>query len=165
MVVSLSAIATIMPIISFLFIFILIYALLAETKVLGENNVIAVFIALVVASFFIVEVRLVEFTNLSVSWVVAFIVCLVLIMMMLGFAGKDVLKVVAETNAKGFAAVIVIGVILVFVFSSMYVFNWAINWDLIQSWFDKEWFGMVLLVVLAGLVAWKIVPAVATVAK
>lgn len=151
MVVVLSSFNIIMPIISFLFVFILMYALITKTELLGKNNAVALMLSFIVAIFFIVNVQVVELVNLNVSWFVVFFVCLFLILMMLSFTGKDALKAVAENKgvAWGLFAVLVI----VFVFASSSVFNWVINWDLVRSWFDESWFGMVVLLVVAGIVS------------
>ena len=141
MVVSLAAISTLMPVISFLFIFILIYALLVKTKVLGENNMVSLFLSLIIASFFIVNVNLVEFTKTNVSWFVVFIVCLFMILLMLSFVGKEASEFFVK-NTK-VAGVLVALVIIMFIVSSSYAFNWALNFNVVQSWFDQEWFGMV----------------------
>jgi hypothetical protein len=154
MVVSLAGINTIMPVISFLFIFIFVYALLAKTKVLGENNMVSLFLSLIIASFFIVNVNLVEFTKMNVSWFVVFVVCLFMILTALALVGKDATKFFVENNK--IAGVIVALVVILFVVSASYTFNWAINFDLVQTWFDKDWFGMVVLVVFAAIVSFVI---------
>jgi hypothetical protein len=152
MVVSLAPINTIMPIISFLFVFILVYAVLVKTKVLGENNFVSLFIALIVASFFIVNVQLVEFVKLSMSWVSVFLICLFLILVLLSFVGKESLEMF--TKGKAVAGIVVAIVILLFALSSSYAFNWAINWDLLGVWSETSWFGMVLLLIVAGVVSY-----------
>lgn len=153
MVVSLAAINTIMPVISFLFIFILVYALLVKTKILGgDNNWVPLFLSLIIASFFIVNVDLVEFTQMNVSWFVVFIVCLFMILLMLSFVGEKSLKFFTEE--KGFAGVLVAIVVIMFVVSSSYTFNWAISFDAVEEWFNNDWAGMILLIVLAGFVSW-----------
>jgi hypothetical protein len=153
MVVSLAAINTIMPVISFLFIFILIYALLVKTKILGgDNNWVPLFLSLIIASFFIVNVDLVEFTKMNVSWFVVFIVCLFMILLMLSFVGEDALKFF--TKEKSFAGVLVAIVVIMFVVSSSYTFNWAISFDTVDAWFNNDWAGMIILIVLAGFVSW-----------
>lgn len=159
MVVSLAAIDTIMPVISFLFVFIFIYALLVKTKILGENNMVSLFLSLIIASFFIVNVNLVEFTRMNVSWFVVFIVCLFMILTMLALVGKEVTDFFVKNNKV--AGVLVALVIVMFVVSSSYAFNWVINFDVVQSWFDKEWFGMVVLVVVAGIVSYVLTKKVA----
>lgn len=153
MVVSLAAIGTIMPVISFLFIFILIYALLVKTKILGgDNEWVPLFLSLIIASFFIVNVDLVEFTQTNVSWFVVFIVCLFMILLMLSFVGDKALKFFTEE--KGFAGVLVAVVVIMFIVSSSYTFNWAISFNTIESWFENDWAGMILLIIIAGVVSW-----------
>ena len=151
MVVSLAAINTIMPVISFLFIFILIYALLVKTEVVGKNNWVSLFLSLIIASFFIVNVNLVEFTQTNVSWFVVFMVCLFMIIFMLSFVGDTAKNFFVQNNKV--AGVLVALVIILFIVSSSYTFNWAVNWDLIESWFDKDWFGMAILIVVAAVVS------------
>lgn len=156
MVVSLAPLNAIMPILAFVFIFVLIYALLMKTKVLDANPWVSLFLSLVMASFFVVNTQLVEFTKLNVSWVMVFVVCLLMIMLVLGFVGKEATE--TFTKNKTFAGALVGILVLIFVVSSSYVFNWVINWDLLQTWFDEDWFGMVILAVVAGIVFWKVMP-------
>ena len=152
MVVSLSPLLTIMPIVSFLFILILVYALLQKTKLLGDNKSVSLMLSFAIAIFFIVNTQVVEFVKINVSWFVIFFVCLFLIVMTLAFTGNDALE--AFTKNKGVAWVLVAIVVIIFAFASSHVFNWVVNWNLIQSWFNESWFGMVLLLIVAGVVSW-----------
>jgi len=52
-----------------------------------------------------------------------------------------------------FAWVLLALLIGFFVISSSYVFNWALNWEVLEDWFDSDWFGMVLLLAIAGVVS------------
>ncbi len=159
MVVSLAAINTVMPVISFLFIFILVFALLEKVKLLNDNKMVSLFLSLIIAAFFIVNVNLVEFTQLNVSWFVVFIVCLFMILIMLSFVGKEATEFF--TKSKGVAGVLVALVIILFAVSASYTFNWAINFSLIQSWFDKDWFGVAVLIVVAAAVSFVLTKKVA----
>ncbi len=141
-----------MPIIAFLFVFILVYAILKKTEILGDNNAVAIFIALILAVFFIANVQLVDFVKFSSAWIGVFVVCLFLILLLVGLMGKDALKLVTES--KGVGGAIVFLVIVFFIISSAYTFNWAVNWDKISSWFTTDWFGLILLLVVAGIVGW-----------
>ena len=72
-------------------------------------------------------------------------------MMFLGFMGKDSLKLVAENKGVAWA---VFGLLLVlFVVSAARIFTWVFEWSKIQAWFSTDWFGMVLLLIIAGVVA------------
>lgn len=152
-VVSLSPLLTFMPIVAFLFIFVLVYALLVKFQVLGDNKFVSLFISLSIAIFFIVNAQLVDFVKLNVSWAVVFFVCLFLILIFVSMGGGASLKDAFGNGGKGISIILLILLIIVFVISSSYIFNWAINWDMIKGWFDEPWFGTVLLLVVAFAVA------------
>ena len=65
---SVSAIGYFMPIFAFLLVFIVVYALLKKTGVLGGAEPVMLFISFILASFFIVEASLVEFVQFSSAW-------------------------------------------------------------------------------------------------
>ncbi len=150
MVASLSALNYFMPIFAFLFVFILVYAVLKKTKVLGDNDFVALFLPFIFATFFIVNVSLVEFVKSSTSWFVVFLVCLFMIILLISFThGK-----VEAIMKPWFAWVLLIALIVFFIVSSAYVFHWVINWTMILDWFYTDWFGLVLLLAIAGVVSW-----------
>jgi hypothetical protein len=148
---DISSLSYFLPIFSFLLIFIVVYAVLKKTGVLGDNNGISLFISLILASFFVVNAKMVEFVEFNSSWFVVFLVCIVFIMMLLGFLGKDSLKLVAEN--KGVAWGVAVVLIVAFVVSGARIFRWVIQWDKIQAWFSTDWFGLILLLVIGAVVA------------
>jgi hypothetical protein len=147
---SLTAINYFMPIFSFLFVFILIYAILAKTRVLGENKFIHLFISLLLAVFFIINVSLVDFVKINASWVAVFIVSIFFILLIISFTHG---KVDVIMN-KWVAWIILAALIIFFIISSSYVFSWSVNWTSVSNWFYTDWFGFVLLAVIAAVVAW-----------
>ena len=149
MAASLAALNYFMPIFSFLFVFILVYALLAKTKVLGESPFVHVFISLILAIFFIVNASLVDFVKFSSAWFVVFFVIIFLILVMIAFTHG---KIDVVMN-KGMAWVILALLIVFFIVSAAFTFNFAVSWSKIQGWFTTDWFGFVLLLVIAGIVA------------
>ncbi len=155
MAASLSVIGYFMPIFAFLLVFIVVYALLAKTKVLGESPAVMLFISFILSSFFIVEVSLVDFVQFSSAWFGVIVVGLFFLIVILAFVPG--IKI-GEFFGKGnwFAWVLLGGMILFFIFSSAYIFNWVVNWGLIQSWFSTDWFGMILLLIIAAVVSSKI---------
>ncbi|MEI6058829.1 MAG: hypothetical protein WCP89_03595 [archaeon] len=138
------------PIFAFLLVFIIIYALLKKTAVLGDDNFVALFISFILATFFIIRASLVEFVAFSSAWFSVFIVCVFMIMLLIGFThGKlDVIQ------KPWLAWVLLVALIVFFVISSAFTFNWAVNWDKVQNWFNTDWFGFVLLLVIAAVVSW-----------
>ena len=150
MAIDLTGLSFFMPIVSFLLVFIVVYALLAKTEVLGENQFIHLFVSFLLAILFVVEVDLVNFVNFSSAWFVVFIVCVVLILALVGFTqgGLDFIQ------NKWIAWVMVAVLIGFFIISSAFTFNWAVNWVMVWDWFYTDWFSLVLLLIIAGVVAW-----------
>ncbi|MBU3923693.1 MAG: hypothetical protein KJ592_02145 [Nanoarchaeota archaeon] len=158
MVASLSVINYFTPIFAFLLVFVVIYALLKSTKVLGGNEGIMLFISFILSSFFIVEASLVEFVRFSSAWMTVLIFCLFIFVLIMAFipgVGAEGLGKFLG-NKSWFAWVLLAIIIGGFIISSAYVFNWAVNWGMVYDWFYSDWFGMVLLLLIAGVVSWRI---------
>ncbi len=153
MPIDLSGLNFFMPIFSFLLVFFILYAILDKIKILGENKGIHILISFILSAFFVVNASLVEFVQLSSSWFIVFLVCIFWILFLVAFThGK--LDVIMK---PGIAWVLVIALIIFFIISSSYVFNWAINWAKVWDWFDTEWFGFTLVVLIAIAVSWILV--------
>ena len=154
MVASLSVINYFTPIFAFLLVFIVIYALLKGSKALGTSEGIMLFVSFILSSFFIVEASLVEFVRFTSAWMTVLIFCLFLFVMIMAFMPGIKL---GEVFGKGWLAWVLLATIVgIFVISSAYVFNWVVNWGMIYDWFHTEWFGMILLLVIASVVSWRI---------
>jgi len=139
-----------MPIFSYLLVFIIVYALLAKTNFLGANTGINIFISLIVAAFFIVNVSLIDYVKFSTAWVAVFIILIFFIALIVsGFTGKW-----DKMMEPWVGWVIVAALVIFFVISSSVVFNWAINLDKVSAWMSSEWFGFVLVLIIAGIVSW-----------
>ncbi len=153
MVASVSAIGYFMPIFAFLLVFIVIYAILVKTKVLGESPAVMLFISFILSSFFIVEANLVEFVQFSSAWFGVIIISLFFLIIVLAFIpGIDLAAFFGKGN--WFAWVLLVAMLLFFVFSSSYVFNWVVNWGMVRDWLGDGWFGFILLLVIAAIVSW-----------
>ena len=151
-VADVSAIGYFMPIFAFLLVFIVIYALLVKTKVLGESPAVMLFISFILSSFFIVEASLVDFVQFSSAWFGTIVIGLFFLIVVIAFIPDiNVGKFFGANN--WFAWVLLGGMILFFIISSAYVFNWVVNWGMLKDWFDSGWFGMILLLVIAGIVS------------
>tara|TARA_Y100000310_G_C20630450_1_gene788357 strand:- start:1163 stop:1636 length:474 start_codon:yes stop_codon:yes gene_type:complete len=150
MAASLAAIEYFMPILAFLVVFIVIYAILMKTKVLGDNNFVALFISFVLSVFFVVEASLVDYVLFSSAWFVVIVFFVFLLFIILAFfPGKlDFLE-------KGWVSWVVVGALIgFFIIASAYTFNWAVNWGEVSDWIYSDWFGLVLLLVIAAVVSW-----------
>jgi len=154
-VVSVSALGFFVPIFAFLLVFIVVYALLAKTKILGGSHWIMIFVSFILAGFFIVEASLVDFVRFSSAWFAVIVIGIFFLLIILAFSpAKEPLVFLAKGNWFSWA---MLGIIIAFfVISSAYVFNWVLDWGMIRDWFSSDWFGMILLLVIAAVVAWKI---------
>ncbi|MFA4960934.1 MAG: hypothetical protein WC548_04705 [Candidatus Pacearchaeota archaeon] len=141
------------PIFAFLLIFIIIYALLKKTEILGGSEPIILFVSFVLAIFFIFEASLVELVRFSSAWVTVVVMVVFFLIAIIGFLpGKEPLGFLTKGNWLAWAVLIII--VGIFIFSSVYVFNWVINWELINSWFGTEWVGMILLILIALVISY-----------
>jgi len=155
MAASLSAIGYFVPIFAFLLVFIVVYALLAKTGILGGSNPVMLFISFILASFFVVQASLVEFVQFSSAWFGVIVIGVFFLLLVLAFLpGDNPLGFLTKNDWFSWAMLIVI--LVFFVISAAYVFNYAVNWGMVKDWFRSDWFGMVLLLIIAGIVSWKI---------
>jgi len=111
------------------------------------------FVSFILSTFFIIEAKLVEFVQFSSAWFSVGVVGLFFLVVILAFIpGIDIGEFFGKNN--WFAWMLLVLIIVFFVTSSAYVFNWVINWQSIQTWFGSEWFGMILLLIIAGIVSY-----------
>ena len=153
--VSVSAIGYFVPIFAFLLVFIVVYALLIKTEILGGSHGIMLFISFILASFFVVQASLVDFVRFSSAWFGVIVVGVFFLMLILAFLpGDSPLGFLTKHDWFSWAMLVVI--LVLFVVSAAYVFNVAVNWGMVKDWFRSDWFGMVLLLIIAGVVSWRI---------
>jgi len=151
-VASVSAVGYFLPIFAFLLVFIVVYAILKKTGVLGGSEPVMLFISIILSSFFILEASLVEFIQLTSAWFGVLIIFIFFILVAVAFLPwKEPFNFMAKKDWFSWA---ILGLILgIFAISSAYTFNFVINWDLLKDWIDTDWFGFVLLIVIAGVVS------------
>ncbi len=153
MAVDLSGVNFFMPVFSFLFVFILVYAILAKIKIFGDNPAVHLFISFLFAIFFIVNTSLVDFVKFSSAWFVVFLICIFLMIVLVSFTHGNF-----DAIAKPWVAWVLVGALIgFFIISSSFVFNWAVNWAKVWEWCNSDWFGFVLLLIIAAIVSWVLV--------
>ena len=152
--VDLSFMGLFLPIFAFLLVMIVIYAILQKSQLLGDNPAISLFLSILMASFFIVEVQLVDFVSYTSSWVSVFVVVLFMLFLIMAFVpGADGATGLKILEGKAISWIILGLMVVFFLFSASYVFNLAINVDEFLDLADNEWFGFFLLAVVGGLVS------------
>ena len=155
MAAAISAIGYFVPIFAFLLVFIVVYALLKKTGILGGSEAVMLFLSFILASFFVVEASLVDFVRFSSAWFGVIVIGVFFLMLILAFLpGDSPLGFLTKHDWFSWAVLIVI--LVLFIASSAYVFNWALNWGMVNDWFKSDWFGMVLLLIIAAIVSWRI---------
>ncbi len=138
-----------LPVFSFLLVFLVVFAILAKTKILGDNAFVHILISLILAAFFVVNVSLVDFVQFTSSWFIMIVIFVFLAFVLLAFfpGGLDFLK-------KGWIGAVVVGLLVVFfVISAAVFFNWVSSWDKVAGWFSTDWFGFIILIIIAVIVA------------
>ena len=154
-----------MPVFSFFFVSVVVYAILVSTKVLGDSKGINLFISFLMAVIFLSFASLEKYLITILPWFVILIVMVFLILLIAGFVGGK-----ADWIMKpSFGWVIVAVLIIIFLIAAIKVFNPVFDPDLIITsgddgssgfsnfWdylFYSRWSGSILLIILAGIVSW-----------
>jgi hypothetical protein len=155
MVVDFSGLASIIPVFGFLLVFVVVYALLSKTNVLGENKFVHLFTSFCIAIIFLVSANAVEYVKIVTPWFVTFLVSMLFILILAGLMrGKmeDFIK-------PGVAWIIIIILIIIFVGSAVYVFADVINQYLSgpkEFLLRPQIFGGIILIILALFTSWLI---------
>lgn len=155
MVVDISGLSYFMPIYGFLFVFVLIYAILQKTKILGDNKFISLIISFILATIFATVSSMQAYVSLVTPWFIILIVALFFILLIVGFSLKKVEGIISP----GFIWVFVAVLILVFLISAIKVFApfnsvWGNILHFINSYTLLT--GTIIFIVITGLVAWVI---------
>lgn len=165
MALDISALNFFMPVFSFLFVFVIIFALLAKTKVIGENKFALSLVSLIVAVIFMSFSSLELYVKTILPWFVVLVVVVFLVLLIAGLSTKSLDKIM--TPAFGW---IIIGIlIIIFLIAAIKVFNPVLHPDLVitsgegtslleqlRGFFGGKIAGSVLLVIVAAVVAWVI---------
>jgi len=167
MFADVSAITYFAPILSFLMVFVLMFALLAKTKILGEEKFIQLFISFLIATIFITAASVRQLVLDVIPWFAVFVVALFCILALAGFIGKG------DLIGKGVGWVFIILVIALFVISGVKIFSIAFtpylpgpsygtggNSDILYFTdfiYSARFLGAALLLGVAALVSWVLV--------
>lgn len=165
MVVDISGIYIFMPVFSFLFVFTVVYAVLANTKVLGESKFINLLVSFVMAIVFMSFSSMELYVRTIIPWFVVLLVVILLVLLIAGISTKDLGKIMTP----GFAWVGVAILIIMFLIAAIRVFNPVLHPDLVVTsgngpgpgivpqiiyLFSTQFGGTILLLVIAGIAAW-----------
>ena len=166
MAIDISGIFFFMPIISFLFVFLVVWSILVKTKILGEAPWINLFVGLIMATIFMSFSSLDLYVRTVIPWFVVLFVCVFLVLLLAGLATKDVGKFMG--NWFGWISIFIL--LAIFLVSFIKVFNPVFHPDLIitsgegtslveqiRYGSDGTIFGTLFLIFIAGIVSWVLV--------
>lgn len=100
----------------FLFVLVVVYALLAKFKILGENAAVHGLVALMMAALFMFSKKAITIINIMAPWFVilfVFVIFILMSFMLFGFQEKDFLAAVKEGSYGSTIAYWIIGIALV----------------------------------------------------
>lgn len=164
MAVDVSFITYFAPIIAFLIVFVVVYAVLHKTGIVGGNAWVAAVLSLCVAALFVAFAGTRDYILTVVPWIAALIVCLVILMVIMSFAGAP------KFLLTGAGIVFSLAVLVVFVVSAFFLFSHtllgylpnatqgATDTSKILNWFfSTRIAGAILLVIVGGIVSYVLI--------
>ncbi len=155
-----------LPLFAFLLVFVIIYALLSKTEVLGESKFVHILVSFIIAIIFISVSSIRQYVTSVVPWFSVLIVAIFFILLIVGFSQKDFTII-----KPWFTWVFVILLIIVFLVAAVKVFNKQLGPYLPESdeepdssfglrlknfLYSQEFLGTLLLLVIAVIVSWVI---------
>jgi len=152
-----------MPVFSFLFVFLVVWAVLAKTKLLGEAGFVNFFVSFIMAIIFMSFSSLDLYVRTIVPWFIVLFIMVFLVLLIAGLSTKDLANIMSTRFAWG----VIVILLIIFLVAAIRVFNPVFHPDLIitsgegtslveqiRYAADGSAFGTILLIVIAGLVSW-----------
>jgi len=156
MAIDISGISYFLPIISFLFVFVIMYAILSRFKILGDSTGINTAVSLIIATIFVTVASTQEYIETVTPWFVVLVVALFFIMILVGFSQLKFEKILTP----GFMWVFVVILIVIFLVAGIKVFPALFGdvWDEVTGFVTNEAriTGGIILLIVAALAAWVI---------
>jgi len=163
--IDITGIEFFLPVFSFLLVFLIVYAILAKTKIIGDNKFVNVLVGFIVAVFFLSFSSLELYVRTITPW---FVVLFMIVFFVLLIAGLSTKNLDWLMDKKVFGMIVIVVLIIIFLVAAIRVFNPVFHPDLgiasgegtsmIEQITDfagaGRIFGSLLLLVIAGLVAW-----------
>lgn len=155
-----------MPILAFVLVFVIIYAVLKKTGIFGESNFIYSIIALVMSLIFIITPLARQYTLTTTPVLVVFLVCTFFILFIVGFVHGGLTDIMKNPRIAQVALVVIL---LIFFFTAISVFGpslskfapWNSGEGLTPSEsgfknfiFHPSVLGVIALFIVAALTAW-----------
>ena len=153
-VIDFTPFSEVLPLLTFLVVFILVFAVLNRTKVI-ENAFMQLLIAFLLSTIFITAAGAREYVEAVTPWFAVLLVCLFFIMAIMGFIGKDV-----DFMKKGVGGAFVAILIIAFVISGILIFSTGLRPYFGLFFSSPRLYSAILLLVIAGVVGWALMKSV-----
>lgn len=151
-ITDVSWLAYYMPLFGFLFVFTVMYAILAKTKVLGEQMGTNLIVSFVFAIIFISFAPGLDYVQTVTPWFVVLVTLLLFFMMIVGLAQGDVDKFMTSKISWAFLGLLAV----IFLWSAIVVFNPFFQPYIDQFRFSDSASGAILLLIIAAAASWVI---------
>jgi hypothetical protein len=109
-----------LPIMAFMFVFLVIYALLAKTRLLGGNTFIHFFVSFIIAIIFAMSPTATEFTVMTIPWIAVLLVAVLSILLAFALLKGNLEDIVKNPIV---AMLIIIVTMIIFLVSALNVFG------------------------------------------
>jgi len=142
------------PVLVFLFVFVVMYAILAKIKILGENKFIHLLVSFIIAIIFVVFSSAREYVIQLTPWFAVALLLLFFVLVLIGFSTKKMDALMTPTLAGVFITLLVI--IAIVVFFKVLGYGFIDTIQEIQGFFVDypKIMGAILLIIFGGLAAW-----------
>lgn len=149
--IDISGLTTFVPVFGFLLVFVVVYALLGKTKVLGENKFVHLLISFAISIIFLVSAQAIKFVEFTVPFIAIFIISLVFVGLIVGVIKGNI----EEFFQPAFGWLIVVVIIIFFVFSAIHVFGVAMSeYAPAQFVLQPQVLGIIILCAVAFIASW-----------
>ena len=145
-----------LPVLVFLFIFVIMYALLAKLKILGENKYINVIVSFIIAVIFVTLSSAREMVMRVTPWFAVLLILLFFVLLIIGFSQKKMENMMKPWLAWVFIIIFVIIVLFILFQNFGYSSNFG-DFLLDVSLDYPKISGSVILLILAGLTSWVLI--------
>ena len=157
MAIDISWISYFAPILAFLIVFVILFALLNRTKLLGENAWLQLFVSFLISTIFVSGAGVRDYVLTITPWFALLIVSLFFVLFIVGFVGKS-----AEFMQKGIGIAFILVLIVIFLVSGFIVFSDVIGPYLPggvagELIYTSRVFGALLLLAICAIVSWVLV--------
>lgn len=164
MAADVSAITYFAPVAAFLIVFLVSFAVLLKSKILGEssNRWVLVFISLSIASLFVAVGSIRQYVETIAPWFAALLLSLFFLLVLLGVSGHKHDKLIPALGIVfmvfAFLIFLVSGVVLFSDSLAPYLPGVSYEGNLFTDWlYSPAVIGAVILIFISSIVAWLIV--------